>query len=344
MLLVKIVKASIRLNFYEAHKGLKAIQVPHFTSSMFGLLVLLLLSLLSPMYGAAIAQSNNSAAPAAKTSSTKKINVVMSASSSIAVDRFYGKALGLTRLPDENVENAYPIMRYQLENSDVISELHFVIAREKLPRLKGGAGVARGIRLLSLNFPQANKSDVIRRLHISGRNPILGARTLATGERYEFGTIVDADGNQVQLQFISDNMYAKGNDRFLVGLFVNDKKIFEKLVEQLASKLFCGAQDLEEKKESEAKTCAVKPDDVALQIFQAREGLEGWGAVPHKQIGYSLIQIQNDNISEKHRQFVQKNPALSVGKLTNTSVTGLTVKQAFLLTLSDGVLIEIFEP
>lgn len=337
MVWIEIVKASIRFNFCEAHKGLKT---RIFSPSISGLLVVLML-LIS---GSAIAQSNMPMASAKEIPFSKKINIVISASSAIAVDRFYGKALGLTRLPDENVDNAYPIMRYQLESSDVRSELHFVIAREKLPKLKGGAGVARGIRLLSLNFPQEKKSAVLRRLHISGRNPVLEARTVGAGERYEFGTVVDADGNQVQIQFFSDKMFVEAGDSFQIGLIASDKKALEQSLDKFAAKLFCGAKLSNENKESELKNCGVKFGDLSVQVFQAKEDLEPWGAVPDKQIGYSLIQIQNSKVAEKHRQLIKQSPTMPVGTLINTSITGLKVKRSFLVTLSDGVLIEVFEP
>lgn len=330
MVCIEIVKASIRLNFCEAYKGLKGFQTQRFRPYIFGVPILLML----PFSGLVIAQSNNPITPAKEISSTKQFNIVISASSAIAVDRFYGKALGLTRLPDENVEDAYPIMRYQLENSDVISELHFVIAREKLPRLKGGAGVARGFRLLSLSLPQAKKAVVLRRLHISGRNPILETRTSAGGEAYEFGSVFDADGNQIKIQFVSDKHFSIGRDLFQLGIFVKNQKSATQSIEKSIQTLLCDSK--------EAKDCDTKR--IPIKIFQAEDGLDVWSVKPGEKIGYSLIQIQSDKTSKKHQELVKSKPAVIVDELTSSSATGAKFKNSFLLTLSDGFLLELIEP
>jgi len=335
MFSTKIVKASIRSNFCEAHEDTSSVHARRITFTEPLMPVLLLLGLLMLLFsGSLIAQSNKSSAPASTVSSVKQINLVISASSAIAVDRFYGKALGLTRLPDINIDDAYPIMRYHLENSGVISELHFVIAREKLAKLKGGASTARGFRLLSLSLPQAKKSLVLRRLHISGRNPMLETRTSANGEAYEFGSVFDADGNQVNIHFVSDKYFAVGHDLFQFGLFVKNRKLAKKSIVKSIETLFCGV--------SEVKDCGFKA--LPIQLYQAQEGLDVWSATPDKKIGFSLIQVRTDKVSQIHQELLKRKPSVAVSDVSKVSATGKGVKNSFLLTLSEGLLLELVEP
>ncbi len=329
MFLNIFVKSSIRLNFCESYNDIADRRSIHFKSLVSILICVLTLNISQ----VASAQSDQTAQESKIQNLNQQMNVVISASSSIAVDRFYGKALGLTRLPDVLIDNAYSIMRYQLEDSNLRAELHFVIAREKLPKLKGGANLARGIRLLSINLPQEVKTEVLRRLHVTGRNPTLEAKTFASGEAYQTASVLDADGNQIQIQFVDNKNYLTGRDRFRLGLLVENKNDATKIVDKIIKWLQC--------EPSLPDTC--EAEAFAMQFFQASNGLDVWSATPDKKIGFSLIQIQIQDLKSKYSKFSNAFPEFSLQALSDHSTTGLKVKNAFLLTGPDGILIEFYE-
>ena len=90
--------------------------------------------------------------------------------------------------------------------------------------MSGGAGDARGIRLMALLLPLKKQEGILIRLEESRyESPVMTIRRTEAGKfRYAFGMIYDGDGNQVEIVFLDDTTPAEVFQQVQVGLSVSD--------------------------------------------------------------------------------------------------------------------------
>lgn len=145
---------------------------------------------------------------------TSHLNLVLSVGDGDKVHEFYGEVLGLRRIPNIPLPGNMTMIRYM----GGASEIKFIVTNQDLPADGGGAAKARGIRLLALFLPAAEKPGILERLESQGYE----VPAFVGGGRSEYGMTFDAEGNQVELVFYADGTSEDQFRKFQIGLTTSD--------------------------------------------------------------------------------------------------------------------------
>lgn len=146
------------------------------------------------------------------------LNLVFSVTDADVVHKVYGEAIGLKRIPDID----FPGDPYMIRYLGGESEIKFIVTGRDLPRHEGGMGNARGIRLLALMFPMAEKAPMQARFEAAGLDWPAFMKGSRSDYDFEYGMLFDGDGNQVELVFLSEGAPESKFKQAQIGLAVSD--------------------------------------------------------------------------------------------------------------------------
>jgi len=153
------------------------------------------------------------------------LNLVLSVADADKVHEFYGEVIGLKRIPNIPLPGKSTMIRYLGGES----EIKFIVTGRDLPQDGGGAANARGIRLLALFLPAAEKAGIMERLKDKGYT----VPTFVGGGRSEYGMTFDAEGNQVELVFYADGTPEDQFKKFQIGLTTSDPEGMGKFLSEI---------------------------------------------------------------------------------------------------------------
>lgn len=145
---------------------------------------------------------------------TSHLNLVLSVSDAEKTHEFYGKILGLKRIPNIDLPGDAAMIRYL----GGTSEIKFIVTGRNLPSHAGGTGKGIGIRLMALLFPDSKRAGVLDGLKAHG----YATPTFTERKGFRYGMAFDADGNQIELVFLDEGADKTLFNIFQIGLTVSD--------------------------------------------------------------------------------------------------------------------------
>lgn len=212
--------------------------------------------------------------------SVDHLNLVVSASDADAVSEFYGDVLGLERLTDWKMPSGATMIRFLAGES----ELKFIVSGKKLRTFEGGAGDARGIRLLALLLPASEQAGIEKRFEEHG----YAAVNYTKRPTYTFGMAYDADGNQVEIVFVDESAPAETFKQAQIGLTVSDAEVMNAFLADVIGLEKVGAQ----KSPSSGNVIHRYAMGVSqIKFWEGRPGLPQHVGGPSEIIGMSLLQF-----------------------------------------------------
>jgi len=157
------------------------------------------------------------------------LNLVFSVTDADAVHAFYGEILGLERIADIDFPGDAYMIRYMAGKT----ELKFIVTGLDLPRMEGGMGNARGIRLAALLLPSAEQAGIVARMDAAGLDAPAFVEREADGYAYRYGMVRDYDDNQVELVFFDAGAPAWKFDQVQIGLAVSDLAAMDRFLTEV---------------------------------------------------------------------------------------------------------------
>jgi catechol 2,3-dioxygenase-like lactoylglutathione lyase family enzyme len=164
------------------------------------------------------------------------LNIVFSATSVEKTHEFYGEILGLERIADIPFPGGRSMIRYMGGGM----QIKFLYSPNELPRLKGGARAARGIRLLALLLPMERKDRVMSGLKKHGHD----TPTFTKGTGFEYGMVFDHDGNQIEVVFVAEGRPESTFDRCQIGLTVGDTEAMNTFMRDIMGYEYAGEEPI----------------------------------------------------------------------------------------------------
>ncbi len=211
---------------------------------------------------------------------TDHLNLVFSVSNGEQVHTFYGGILGLQRIADLKFPDKVYMIRYMGGKT----EIKFIVTGKPLPKMEGGTGKARGIRLMALMLPEAQRAGILERAHNAGlKEPIFTKQTnKELGYSYQYGMMYDYDGNQVEIVFLDEKAPAEKFDQVQIGCTVSDLAAMDKFVGEVI-----GAKPYVTNERIHRYTVGKSQ----IKFWQTADELPAWVGGPMEKIGMNLIQF-----------------------------------------------------
>jgi catechol 2,3-dioxygenase-like lactoylglutathione lyase family enzyme len=208
------------------------------------------------------------------------LNIVFSVTNAEQVNTFYGGILGLQRIADLKFPDDVYMIRYMGGKT----EIKFIVTGQPLPKMDGGTGKARGLRLMALMLPESKRAGILERMnnaHLPA--PIFTKQTnKELGYSYQFGMVFDYDGNQVELVFLDEKAPAEKFDQVQMGCTVSNLAAMDKFVGEII-----GATPLVTKERIHRYTVGKSQ----IKFWENTDPLPAWVGGPMEKIGMNLIQF-----------------------------------------------------
>ncbi len=210
---------------------------------------------------------------------TGHLNLVFSVTDADAVHAFYGGIIGLKRIPNLD----FPGEAYMIRYMGGDSEIKFIVTGQDLPKHEGGTRNARGIRLLALMLPQSEQAGILERLDAAGHSApkFTEGKNEAGGYSYRYGMVYDADGNQVELVFLSGAPEEKFK-QIQIGLNVSDMAAMDAFLKDILGL------------DPEVTEGAIHRYGMGVsqvKFWQGDADLPAWVGGPMDKIGMNLVQF-----------------------------------------------------
>jgi len=284
--------------------------------------------LLVTMAGSAVAEAASAEDGAASPTQVDHLNIVFSVSDAAAVHEFYGEILGLQRIPDIQ----FPDDQYMIRYLGGASELKFIVTGQDLPRMAGGAGNARGIRLLALLLPLSEQAGILERLADAGRVvPNVTVRENDAGEfRYAFAMVYDGDDNQVELVFLAQSTPEEVFQQAQIGLSVSNHAPMDDFLSNVLHYIPIV---------TEGRIHRYDMGSSQLKFWEVSADLPAWNARPTDKIGMNLIQAIVPDVA------AVRSAVLARGGTIHTEPFALgTLATIMFVEGPDGILFEFAGP
>ncbi len=260
--------------------------------------------------------------------STDHLNLVFSVSNGEQVHTFYGGILGLQRIADLKFPDKVYMIRYMGGKT----EIKFIVTGKPLPKMEGGTGKARGIRLMALMLPEAQRAGILERAHnASLPDPIFTKQTnKELGYSYQYGMMYDYDGNQVEIVFLDEKAPAEKFDQVQIGCTVSDLAAMDKFVGEVI-----GAKPYVTNERIHRYTVGKSQ----IKFWQTADELPAWVGGPMEKIGMNLIQFIVPDVDAVRAEVLERG-----GKIHTEPFALGTLATIMFVEGPDGILFEFAGP
>jgi len=208
------------------------------------------------------------------------LNFVFSVTSADATNKFYGDILGLKRIADIDFPGDAFMIRYMGGKS----EIKFIVTGQDLPKMEGGVGKARGIRLLAFLLPESERAGILARMKAAGLNEptFTERRNEELGYNYRYGMTYDYDGNQIELVFLDEGAPKEKFEQVQMGCIVSDMAAMDKFLADIIGARPFVTDDRIHRYDVGASQ---------VKFWQVNGDLPAWVGGPMDKIGMNLIQF-----------------------------------------------------
>lgn len=256
------------------------------------------------------------------------LNFVFSVTDADATNKFYGEILGLKRIADID----FPGEAYMIRYMGGKSEIKFIVTGQDLPKMEGGVGKARGIRLLAFMLPDAERAGILERMKAAGLpEPTFTERkNEAAGYTYRYGMTYDYDGNQIELVFLDEGTPAEKFNQVQMGCIVSDMAAMDHfLANVIGAKPFVTDERIH------------RYDIGASQVkfWQVNGDLPAWVGSPMQIVGMNLIQFIVPDVDAVRAEVVARG-----GKIHTEPFPLGTLATIMFVEGPDGILFEFAGP
>ncbi len=256
------------------------------------------------------------------------LNFVFSVTDADATTKFYGDILGLKRIADID----FPGDPYMIRYMGGKSEIKFIVTGQDLPKMEGGVGKARGIRLLAFLLPESQRAGILERMKAAGlpEPTFTERRNDALAYNYRYGMTYDYDGNQIELVFLDEGAPQEKFDQVQMGCIVSDMAAMDTfLAETLGAKPFVVDDRIH------------RYDVGASQVkfWQVNGDIPTWVGGPMEQIGMNLIQFIVPDVDAVREEVVARG-----GKIAREPFPLGQIATIMFVEGPDGILFEFAGP
>lgn len=266
------------------------------------------------------------------------LNLVFSVTDPDAVHSFYGEILGLKRIP--NID--FPGESYMIRYMGGESEIKFIVTGQDLPKHEGGAGDARGIRLLALLLPQSEQAGILDRFEAAGLDVpeftkgesihVMNkpAEATVTRYKYEYGMVYDYDGNQVEVVFLGEGAPEDKFKQVQIGLNVSDMAAMDTFLKDIL-----GLRP----EVTEGGIHRYGMGVSQLKFWQGGSDLPAWVGGPMDKIGMNLVQFIVPDVDAVRTAVLERG-----GKIHTEPFPLGTLATIMFVEGPDGILFEFAGP
>lgn len=258
------------------------------------------------------------------------LNLVFSVTNGEQVHAFYGGILALQRMPDID----FPGDPYMIRYKAGATEMKFIVTGDvTLPKMEGGTGKARGIRLAALFLPESTREAVLERLENANLpKPIFTKQTnTQLNYTYYFGMVYDYDGNQIELVFLEDQAAPMEKyEQVQIGCTVSDLAKMDEFMEKVI-----GAKVVTTKERIHRFNIGKSQ----VKFWQNKDELPTWVGGPMEKIGMNLIQFVVPDVGAVREEILAR------GGTIHTEPFPLgTIATIMFVEGPDGILFEFAGP
>ena len=256
------------------------------------------------------------------------LNLVFSVTDADAVHAFYGGILGLKRIP--NID--FPGESYMIRYMGGESEIKFIVTGQDLPKHEGGAGSARGIRLLALLLPQSEQAGILERLKAAGHDvpKFTAGKNEAGGYSYAYGMVYDGDGNQIEVVFLGEGAPEDKFKQVQIGLNVSDMAAMDTFLKDIL-----GFQPVV----TEGGIHRYVMGASLLKFWEGGADLPAWVGGPMNKIGMNLVQFIVPDVDAVRTTVLERG-----GKIHTEPFPLGTLATIMFVEGPDGILFEFAGP
>lgn len=223
------------------------------------------------------------------------LNLVFSVSNAEQVTSFYGGILGLKRIEDLKFPNNVYMIRYMGGKT----EIKFIVTGQPLPKMEGGTGKARGIRLMALMLPMSEQAGILERAHNAGlpAPTFMKQTNKQLNYAYQYGMMYDYDGNQVELVFLDENAPKEKFDQVQIGCTVSNLAEMDHFLEKVL-----GAKPYVVNEPIHRYTIGKSQ----VKFWIAKGDLPAWVGPPFEKIGMNLIQFIVPDVDAVREEVIKR--------------------------------------
>ena len=258
------------------------------------------------------------------------LNLVFSVTNGEQVHAFYGGILGLQRMDDID----FPGDPYMIRYKAGATEMKFIVTGDvTLPKMEGGTGKARGIRLAALFLPESSRLPVLERLENANLpKPIFTKQTnTQLNYTYQFGMVYDYDGNQIELVFLEDQVAPMEKyEQVQIGCTVSDLAAMDEFMEKII-----GAVPVTTKERIHRFNIGKSQ----VKFWQNKEEIPTWVGGPMEKIGMNLIQFIVPSVEDVRTEVLARG-----GKIHTEPFPLGTLATIMFVEGPDGILFEFAGP
>lgn len=260
--------------------------------------VLLALALLVPGLAAAAEE-----APLPLGMSVPHLNLVLAVTDEAKTLKFYGEILGLKRIPNLHLPNNVEMIRYMGGKS----EIKLIVNNRPLPKSPGGVTAARGIRMMAILLPAAERDGILERMEGHGLPRPTFNRP--EGASFEWGLVSDLDDNVVEVVFIDDGAPESVFDSFQIGLTVSDTEAMREFIGKVL-----GLDELDpEPLGGGATKYSFKVGTSTIKFWGTGENVPAVVGDPFSGIGYRMVQFLVRDVAAVHETLVSRGAKVARG-------------------------------
>ncbi len=261
---------------------------------------------------------------------TDHLNLVFSVTNGEQVHAFYGGILGLQRMPDID----FPGDPYMIRYKAGATEMKFIVTGDvTLPKMEGGTGKARGIRLAAIFLPESTRNAVLERLENANLpKPMFTKQTnTQLNYNYYFGMVYDYDGNQIELVFLEDQAAPMEKyEQVQIGCTVSDLAKMDEFMEKVI-----GATVVTTKERIHRFNIGKSQ----VKFWQNKDELPTWVGGPMEKIGMNLIQFVVPDVGAVREEIIARG-----GKIHTEPFPLGTIATIMFVEGPDGILFEFAGP
>jgi len=224
------------------------------------------------------------------------LNLVFSVTNGEQVHAFYGGILGLQRIPDID----FPGDPYMIRYMGGKTELKFIVTGNvTLPKMEGGTGKARGIRLAAIFLPESTRLHVLERLKNADLpTPMFTTQTnTQLNYSYRFGMVYDYDGNQIELVFLDENAPIEKYDQVQIGCTVSDLGAMDEFLENVIGAVPVTTKD---------RIHRFNIGKSQVKFWLNKDDLPAWVGGPMEKIGMNLIQFIVPSVEDVREEIIAR--------------------------------------
>lgn len=224
------------------------------------------------------------------------LNLVFSVTNGEQVHAFYGGILGLQRIPDID----FPGDPYMIRYKGGATELKFIVTGDvTLPKMEGGTGKARGIRLAAIFLPESTRPYILERLDNANLpKPMFTKQTnIQLNYSYHFGMVYDYDGNQIELVFLDENAPAEKYEQVQIGCTVSDLKTMDAFMEDVIGAVPVTTKD---------RIHRFNIGKSQVKFWQNKDDIPAWVGGPMEKVGMNLIQFIVPSVEDVREEIIDR--------------------------------------